>query len=96
MADTSAPPISTKTPQFRRIAKVRSTCLQEFDRHWQCLERNNQVSSPVPSLPPQRCMRGFPLCARERALLAEYGELLCATGVLPLPEGGAGPQQLRV
>lgn len=25
------------------IAKVRSTCLKEFDAHWQCLERNNQV-----------------------------------------------------
>ncbi|GAA5998081.1 coiled-coil-helix-coiled-coil-helix domain-containing protein [Rhodotorula paludigena] len=24
------------------IAKVRSTCLKEFDAHWQCLERNNQ------------------------------------------------------
>ncbi|KAI5475804.1 hypothetical protein MNV49_000815 [Pseudohyphozyma bogoriensis] len=24
------------------ITKVRSTCLKEFDAHWNCLERNNQ------------------------------------------------------
>lgn len=32
------------------ISKVRSTCLKEFDAHWQCLERNNQVSCLFPSL----------------------------------------------
>lgn len=37
----------------RRITKVRTTCLKEFDAHWECLERNNQVRRPYPSrLPP--------------------------------------------
>lgn len=25
------------------IGKIRETCLAEFDAHWQCLEKNNQV-----------------------------------------------------
>ena len=24
------------------ISKMRESCLQEFDAHWQCLEKNNQ------------------------------------------------------
>lgn len=26
-----------------RISKMRESCLAEFDAHWQCLEKNNQV-----------------------------------------------------
>lgn len=26
---------------------MRSTCLKEFDAHWQCLERNNQVRTSL-------------------------------------------------
>jgi len=26
------------------ISKMRESCLSEFDAHWQCLEKNNQVS----------------------------------------------------
>jgi len=26
------------------ITKMRESCLSEFDAHWQCLEKNNQVS----------------------------------------------------
>lgn len=28
---------------YFRINKLRETCLTEFDAHWQCLEKNNQV-----------------------------------------------------
>jgi hypothetical protein len=28
------------------ITKMRESCLAEFDAHWQCLEKNNQVSRP--------------------------------------------------
>ena len=31
------------------ITKVRTTCLKEFDAHWECLERNNQVRPSRPS-----------------------------------------------
>jgi NADH dehydrogenase (ubiquinone) 1 alpha subcomplex subunit 8 len=27
------------------IGKIRESCLAEFDAHWQCLEKNNQVST---------------------------------------------------
>lgn len=27
---------------YSRIGKMRESCLQEFDAHWQCLEKNNQ------------------------------------------------------
>ena len=33
-----------------RIEKIRGSCLAEFDAHWQCLEKNNQVSSSVNTL----------------------------------------------
>ena len=37
-----------------RIRKIRDNCNTEFEKHWQCLEKNNQVrlSHPVPLLPP--------------------------------------------
>ena len=28
---------------LRRVSKLRTSCLAEFDKHWNCLERNNQV-----------------------------------------------------
>ncbi|SGY67849.1 BQ5605_C004g02815 [Microbotryum silenes-dioicae] len=36
------------------ITKVRSTCLAEFNAHWECLERNNQVSKIGLPSPPSR------------------------------------------
>jgi hypothetical protein len=29
--------------EFFRITKMREHCMKEFDEHWNCLERNNQV-----------------------------------------------------
>ena len=31
----------------RRITKLRENCLAEFEKHWNCLEYNNQVSTPI-------------------------------------------------
>lgn len=44
---------------FPRITKLRENCLAEFDKHWNCLEYNNQVSPliTVSGTPPSHFLR---------------------------------------
>ena len=42
-----------------RIAKLRENCLSEFEKHWNCLEYNNQVRFS----PTARAKPAFMCCA---------------------------------
>jgi hypothetical protein len=61
---TLPPPLPTQSPadSSLSIGKIRESCLAEFDAHWQCLEKNNQVRKTgrdsliavLPSMPETR------------------------------------------
>lgn len=37
------PALIAEREHVKSISKLRDNCLKEFDAHWDCLEKNNQV-----------------------------------------------------